>query len=531
MRTILTLAACSALALALSAPAAAQVERPLPVVQRLQPTSGPPGTSVSLLGRHFDPQQTVWLGDSQLEVTRRLPSRWTVTIPTGASSGTIEVRTARGNVRGPRFRVTEPPPAPVIGGFEPESGAPGSEVAIRGEHFSPRLTENQVFLGEHPVVVRHATPTELTVLIPVEAASAPFRVRVTGAGEVTSGEPFTIEAGTTIASFEPAIGPPGTRITIRGTGFSPRASHNRVYLGETRARVRRASETELEVELPRRRAETARLLVDVRGGGRAHSTGEFVVRFPPTIATVAPASGMPGTRVTLTGEHFGTDVRQVRATIGERALEVRDLADDRVVVEIPEGAASGPIAITAYGLGPATTDEPFTVLEPVSVASFTPTSGGAGALVTITGRGFSETAANNAVTLSGERAEVVEASPTELSVRIPAGAASGPLVVAVANAGEDRTRRPFVITHPPTIASFEPASGAPGTAVTIRGTNFGTRRGLIDVRLGGRQAELRRASDTELEVVIPPGAETGRLRVTVRLQGSATAESDFTVTD
>ncbi|MBZ0119667.1 MAG: hypothetical protein K8H88_21940, partial [Sandaracinaceae bacterium] len=34
--------------------AGAQVQRPLPVVQRLEPTSGPPGTEVQVVGRHFD---------------------------------------------------------------------------------------------------------------------------------------------------------------------------------------------------------------------------------------------------------------------------------------------------------------------------------------------------------------------------------------------------------------------------------------------------------------------------------------------
>src|SRR5690606_25359175 len=121
---------------------------------------------VTLVGRHFDDAQTVWLGDAQLEVTSRLPSRWTVRIPAGARSGAIEIRTGRGNVSGPRFRVTEAAPAPVISGVEPARGGPGSEGVIRGENFSPRPTENTVHLGSVPVVVRNATPTTLTVIVP-----------------------------------------------------------------------------------------------------------------------------------------------------------------------------------------------------------------------------------------------------------------------------------------------------------------------------------------------------------------------------
>ncbi len=529
MRT-LRLALLALVALSLGTTAAAQVRRPLPVVQRLEPTSGPPGTEVSLIGRHFDDQQTVWIGASQLEIVSRLPNRWTARVPAGATSGAIELHTPRGNVTGPRFRVTEAPPAPVVASFEPASGAPGSEVVIRGENFSPRLTENHVHLGALPVVVRSATPNELTVIVPQGAESGPFRVDVTGSGQATSAQAFQIGTGTTIASFEPVMGPPGTRVTIRGTGFSRRAAQNRVYLGEQRARVLRATETELSVELPRRDAVTARLLVDVQRGGRAHSPTEFEIRFPPTIAGVDPESGAPGTRLTLTGEHFGADVRQVRATMGETELVVRDLAPDRLVVEIPAGAASGPIEVTVAGLGPARTRGAITVLEQVAVEGFSPRSGGPGTVVTITGRGFSQTAANNTVRLSGTQAAIVRATATSLEVRIPEGAGSGPLVVAVQNAGEARTQQPFVVTRAPVIASFEPVTGAPGTVVTIRGTNFGARPGLVDVRIGERQAQVRRVTDTEIEAVIPPGAQSAPLRVGVRLQGAVTSQQPFTVT-
>jgi len=100
-----------------AAPAAAQVRRPMPVVQRISPTSGPPGTVISLIGRHFDRSQTVFLGDAELTIQSRLPNRWTVTVPDRAQSGRIEVRTSRGNVTGPRFRVTV-----RARGYDPESG-------------------------------------------------------------------------------------------------------------------------------------------------------------------------------------------------------------------------------------------------------------------------------------------------------------------------------------------------------------------------------------------------------------------------
>src|SRR5688500_826102 len=129
MRTALVFLSC------LIAPiASAQVQRPLPVVERLEPTSGPPGSTVIVVGRHFDDQQTLWLGETQLEVVTRLPNRWTVRIPEGARSATLDVRVARGTVLGPRFRVSEAAPAPIVASFEPAGGVPGTEVILRGEH-------------------------------------------------------------------------------------------------------------------------------------------------------------------------------------------------------------------------------------------------------------------------------------------------------------------------------------------------------------------------------------------------------------
>src|SRR6185369_10759234 len=138
-------------------------------------------------------------------------------------SADLEVRTDRGNVPGPHFRVTEAPPAPTIASLAPTSGPPGTEVTITGEHFSTRIAENIVHLGERPVVVRHVTPTTMQVIVPNDGATGPFRLDVTAAGSVTS-PPFTVTTGTTIASFEPAIAPPGARIAVHGSGFSRRPS-------------------------------------------------------------------------------------------------------------------------------------------------------------------------------------------------------------------------------------------------------------------------------------------------------------------
>lgn len=525
-RFLLTVALGTSLA---AAPAAAQIHQPMPIVQRIEPTSGPPGTALSLIGRYFDASQTVFLGGTELEVQSRLPNRWTVTVPAAASTGDIELRTSRGNVRGPRFRVTAALPAPIVSSFAPQNGSPGSEVLLSGENFSPRASDNIVSLGGTPAVVRTSNPTELRVLVPEGAVNGPWRVRVTGAGEASSEASFVVGTGTGIVSFEPAFGPPRTEVVIRGVGFHRSRARVGVFLGEARARVIRSSETELTVEVPRGTPASGRWLVDVRGGGRSYSATEFDVRYAPVIRSIEPTFGAPGTRLTVTGEHFGADVRAVTATIGQSELRVRDIADDRLVLEIQPGATTGRVSLTVNQMGPTEGTEEIRVTPACVVSGFTPRSGGPGTEVTLHGRGFSATSAQNTVTLSGQRAEIVSAAETMLVARMPE-ARSGPIVVAVQNAGESRTDAPFIITAAPTITSVTPPSGPPGTEVVIVGTHYGERLGLIEVRIGRRRMPISRASDTELRVAVPPGARSGPIVVSVRLQGSATHPTPFTVT-
>ena len=171
---------------------------------------------------------------------------------------------------------------------------------------------------------------------------------------------------------------------------------------------------------------------------------------------------------------------------------------------------------------------PFNVLVPVAVSMPEPNAGAVGTEVLLRGQGFSTVLAENQVTLSGIACPVVSATPTELRVRIPQ-AASGPLVVTVVNAGTARTSHPFVITTPPFIARVEPNQAPIGSIIRIVGTSFGTNSGVVEVALAGRRLEIRAITDTTLDVLVPPGAISGHITVSVRLQGMSTSPSDFTV--
>ncbi len=492
------------------------------VIERIEPTSGPIGTSIDIVGRGFEPAMSVTIGETPMEVTGRLPNRWTVRVPNGSATGVVALRTASRTFPGPEFRVTAAPPAPTITRVTPTSVLPGGEIVIDGTNFSARFSENTVLLGGRPLVVRAATPFRITAAVPETASSGTLSVRVLGAGEATAMESVNVGARTAVASFSPVIGPPGTRVTVRGAGFSARAGETRVFLNNVAARVERAAESELLVTVPPSAA-TGPFVVDVRGGGRATATAPFTVAFPPQVRAVEPAAATPGRTVVIRGENFGTDVRAVRVMLGSVPMNVRAVSARELSVDVPATAATGRISVTISELPPATLASDFTVLVPVTVASFAPESGPAGSRVTITGAGFSPTVTDNEVAVSNANATVISASATELVVLFPTNTPSGPLAVTVAGNGTARSARPFIVTRPPTVTGFQPVRLVTPGELTIRGTSFGPNPAAIEVTIADRRMEVVRSSETEILVRVPNGAVGGRPRVSVRLQGSAEA--------
>jgi YD repeat-containing protein len=79
------------------------------------------------------------------------------------------------------------------------------------------------------------------------------------------------------------------------------------------------------------------------------------------------------------------------------------------------------------------------------------------------------------------------------------------------------------------VAEFTPDAGPVGTTVTIYGVGFNATATNDIVKFNGTQATVNAASSTQLSAVVPSGATTGPISVTVDT-ATATSAQDFTVT-
>jgi hypothetical protein len=167
------------------------------------------------------------------------------------------------------------------------------------------------------------------------------------------------------------------------------------------------------------------------------------------------------------------------------------------------------------------------------ITSVSPSTGGPGTLVTITGEGFSSTAADLEITFGTAKASITAASPTVIVVQVPSGVTNAQSI-NVKRGGGTAAKSPttFNVVGPAVlgIASFSPGTGTYGTVITIIGTAFDATLANNVVKFGSTTTTVLSASTTSLVVAVPTGAANGKQKISVTVGGSTvTSTDDFTV--
>ncbi len=183
-----------------------------------------------------------------------------------------------------RFTTVLPPP--VITGFSPGSGPPGTTVTITGEQF---VQVQSVDFNGVPAAFTVVSPAELTATVPAGAQSGPISITTPG-GTATSAI-FTVITGPTILNFDPTSGSFGTSVTITGQNFSSVASQNQVKFNGVPAIVTSATLTEIRATVPHQ-ATTGPITVTTALGNAAGPSDFTVTLRQDFTLSAAPAQTM-----------------------------------------------------------------------------------------------------------------------------------------------------------------------------------------------------------------------------------------------
>ncbi|MBL0744139.1 IPT/TIG domain-containing protein [Chryseolinea lacunae] len=245
----------------------------------------------------------------------------------------------------------------------------------------------------------------------------------------------------------------------------------------------------------------------------------------PAILAINPTEGNVGSEVTITGSNFSATSGNNAVTFSGVPATVLSATETTLVAKVPANATTGPVAVTVNGH--TATGPEFKVLTATALAisSIEPTSGVAGIEVTLTGTGFSGTAASNVVKINGVQAEVKTASATQLVIIVPASATTGEITVAVN--GQSTTGPIFTILAKVVITDVNPKTGAKGTQVTISGSNFSSTPSNTKVTFNGKAATVISATTTSLVVEVPAAAGTGNIKVELGDQKADGPSFDF----
>ncbi|MBN8886231.1 MAG: IPT/TIG domain-containing protein, partial [Rudaea sp.] len=481
------------------------------------------------------------------QVTLASSTSLTVIVPANAMSGAITVTVGQNTVTTANGFFTL---VPVLNSINPKTGPPGTSVTIGGSGFG--ATQRSASIGSSALSVGSWSDTTIVATIPQNAASAKLTVQ-TADGPVSSADTFTVtDPVPTVTGFDPTSGEVDKLVTITGTNFSVATNTNTVkFNGVPATTVTPVSATQLTARVPAG-ASTGPISVQVASATGASSSA-FTV---PALAAKFVSQNVPATmtagqkypNVAITMQNIGSSTWRAGQTIqlastngldwgvGGKVSLSADTAPGQnatfqLTVTAPE--TPGPYAFlwqmqqdggAAFGL----TSLQNINVTPVPLVVYWIDGAGdtAGSKIILTGAGFSSTAADNAVTFTGNaaRADVseVNATKTQLTVTVPYPVTYGPITVKV---GSQTVTTAGNFSPRPKITGFAPAGGGPGTRVTISGTNFYPVSDTV--MLGDLRVPVMSWNETTIEVQIVRDVQSGPFTVTTSSRLSATSLQNF----
>jgi hypothetical protein len=239
------------------------------------------------------------------------------------------------------------------------------------------------------------------------------------------------------------------------------------------------------------------------------SDTNFIITTGPVALNLTPASGPVGTVVTITGDNFGTSAADLSVTFasltGTIAGTINSVSNGSIQATVPAAALTGAVVVTRTGTAAGTSTAGTFSVTPV-VSSLSPSAGAEGSAVTISGTGL-----GNAIWVSFNGVRVQSRNftstsyttqPNTITLNVPLGASTGPVVVATAG-GPSNSTVVFTVTS----FSFSPlalsppsgtgaASEAANIVATLTATPNAPTAAATPLKVSSLQAGGRRAGTT-----------------------------------
>jgi RHS repeat-associated protein len=358
-------------------------------------------------------------------------------------------------------------PAPVITSLSATTGPVGSQVQINGSGFGFSQSGGQVMLNDTPMTVNSWTNISITITIATGATSGPLVVSVPPAMNDSNPVIFTVTAqplpSTWLDEDVGSVGLAGNSsyvngvFTVQGAGsgtFSTADGMHFVYQplsgnGTIIARVLSAqggSEPQAGVMIRETLSPGATMASTTYRLGYGYFVDRPTTGATTSSATINPVALPYWVEVVRSGNSFsgymsldGVNWQQVGTT---ETITMAQNVYVGLAVSSDSTASLATATFDSVSINSAATPAP--VITNVSA-----TSGPVGSQVAIFGSGFGATQGTSLVTVNDVAATINSWGATAITIVIPSGATSGPLVVSLGPSMNSSNPVPFTVTSNP----------------------------------------------------------------------------------
>ena len=204
------------------------------------------------------------------------------------------------------------------------------------------------------------------------------------------------------------------------------------------------------------------------------------------LVALSPPYGTDGDEITLVGTGFGTTPGRVTVSGKEAFITDWNSRNDGVIrIRLPSEVETGVVKVS---IGNETSHESQALTltgRPIGL-EVVPASAKPGQQVTIVGRNFHEVQGFNRVFLNGLACQVLPESNTrQLVIIVPPNAETGILQVSLqTNSFQLDGISSALLTIPPEVTYLTPQRSIPGVILTLYGTNFGSDKSAVAIKLG-----------------------------------------------
>ncbi|WP_207434556.1 DUF7619 domain-containing protein [Sabulibacter ruber] len=313
--------------------------------------------------------------------------------------------------------------SPTITGITPNKGKAGTLVTITGKAFSVVAANNKVTFNGVVAPVETASLTELRVRVPSNAISGKLQL-VTPDGVATGSDNFIIYHPPTIASVSPSEGVVGSEVILQGENLSADLVET-VQLGLLTCEIVRFTQKSVTIKVPA--GSTTGKFTLLSKGGTATSTTLYTVWHTPHIAGFDKVRQRVDRNLTILGENFAPAALRNKVMFEDKEATVLQASESSLVVRVPNGARTGNVSLTTPG---GTSTHPFEIIPAPVLTQVLPEAASVGTVVELKGENFYTLGAQDTVSFGDAKAVVLQASATNLKVKVPRGAVTGKIMVA-----------------------------------------------------------------------------------------------------